>query len=61
VDDDGDLITIEEQVLTSRSPTARVASVRSAIDMTEPEARWLHETLGNLLRKRAQRAARKPR
>lgn len=61
VDDDGETVTIERELLSSRSPLARVTGLHGLIEANAAEAAWLHETLGTLLRKRAQRVARKPR
>lgn len=43
------LITIREEEMTSRAPTAQVTRVRNAIDLTPDEARWLHAALGRVL------------
>jgi hypothetical protein len=53
VDDDGETITIERELLSSRSPLARVTGLHGLIEANPDEAAWL--------RKRAQRVARKPR
>ena len=45
----GGLITISEEDLTSRSESAQITNVRGAIDMTPPQARWLHRALTELL------------
>lgn len=61
VDDDGETITIERELLSSRSPLARVTGLHGLIEANPTEAAWLHEVLGIALRKRALRMARKPR
>lgn len=61
VTDEDDAITIERELLSSRSPLATVTGLHGLIEADPREAAWLHETLGTLLRKRAQRVARKPR
>lgn len=43
------LITITEEGISSRSVTHVATDVRAALDLTEGQARWLHERLGELL------------
>ena len=55
VDDDGEVITIERELLSSRSPLARVTGVHGMVELSPIDAAWLHDRLGAILRKRAAR------
>ena len=50
-DHPGDLITIEEENLTSTSARATATSIRAALDLTPVQAEWLWATLGRVLGK----------
>jgi hypothetical protein len=55
VDEDDGIITIERELLSSRSPLARVTGLHGMIELRPAEAPWLHEQFGIILRKRAAR------
>lgn len=55
--DDGEFVTIAQEWMASRSPLAQMTSVHAALDLSETEARWLHEYIGRALQRRAARAA----